>query len=164
MVKLPIASARECIQCLQRIGYGRKAQSNNLISKKNNISPTIQHQLFINYNLLIDRKKHGFCDNCFNDTNSFDFNNVSEEISINNIDNLKTSLNDLSKNMKNLENNQNTSKNIKKNGLIFNEITNDDCKNLTGLEKSQIKKISEICGIFNCFKIYFIFLILSFVF
>ena len=49
---------------------------------------------------MVARKNHS----CFNDTNIFDFNNVSKDFSIHNIDNLKTQFNDLSKTMKNLEN------------------------------------------------------------
>ena len=117
------------------------------MSKKISISPAQQYNLFKNHDLLTNRKLHGFCMNCsLYDIKTLDFKNKTQSINCDNLEIIKKSLHELALSIKSFENNNN--KYNPKNRIDFSTIDDYDCNQLSGLEKHEIQKISDICGIY----------------
>lgn len=143
MIKIPSATARQCIGCLESIGCKKERLNNRRVKQKKNITANTQWNLYRNHNILVKQHSHYVCTNCNDNISTIKkYINISNEnINESNFNYIVASFNQI---IKEKEKNNNACEND--DGIQYVNLNSDQCKSMSGLDHEQIEKIGTESG------------------
>ena len=156
MIRIPSATARQCIKCLDSIGSLKERRGNPRLKIKKNINAQTQWELYKNHNILVKQHSHYSCHNCHENIST-----ITKHTNITN-ENIKQSkyLNYIIDAFGQIINEKEKIKDKtyeNQGGITMNNLNEEQLKSMTGLQKEQIENIANETGMQTNFGFYVCF-------